>query len=141
MTVELHCVLEHRKVRVRIAAYIDPDGKRFENVYNDAWNCRFPKDIREDGRRFHVPDENVKLQCTKTGTRFYSVSAKNIVVLPHVAYEQIYEASVECAICMGEPSTVIFGPCGHLCCCATCGERLSVCCICRGAIRDKIPMA
>ncbi len=52
--------------------------------------------------------------------------------------ETIYE-SRECVICLGNPSEIVFSPCGHLCACKACGDRLENCCICRVAIHAKIP--
>ena len=79
MVVELHCIEEGRKIRVRIAAYIDETGKRYPDVYYNDWNCRFPRDLRGAGKKFQVPDDNVKVLSTKNNVFFYSVSAKDIV--------------------------------------------------------------
>jgi hypothetical protein len=52
--------------------------------------------------------------------------------------ETIYE-SRECVICLGNPSEVVFSPCGHLCACKACGDRLEKCCICRVDIQAIVP--
>ncbi|CAK9083470.1 unnamed protein product [Durusdinium trenchii] len=43
----------------------------------------------------------------------------------------------ECAICMEEPATTVFVPCGHMAACRTCGERFSKkpCPVCRKKIK------
>jgi hypothetical protein len=140
MVVELHCVTEDRKVRVKIAAYINSEGKRYENVYDNTFNCRFPRNLRIDGRKFHVPDENVKLNCTPGKSAFYIVSAKNIITLPDTVIEHVWETSTECVICLSADSEIIFTPCGHKCSCLSCGKKLKQCCICRAPIKSMITM-
>ncbi len=143
MVVELHCVTDRNKVRVRIAAYIDDEGKRYPDVYNNAWNCRFSRELRSLGKKFLVPDSNVKLQITKNGVRFYSVGTAGITTLESspsdVTIERIYEVSPECVVCMENSSDLIFAPCGHFCTCNACGNKLQRCCICRVAISAMIP--
>lgn len=143
MVAELHIVPEGDKARVRIAACIDSDGKRYENVFNNSWNCRFPRNLREVGKIYRVPDDNVKVQKSKNGVFFYSVSTKGLVTLQSQITKDtlsaIYETSPECVICMSADSDIIFVPCGHLCSCKTCGDRLDKCCICRVPINQQIP--
>ncbi|XP_076444649.1 baculoviral IAP repeat-containing protein 7-like [Babylonia areolata] len=43
-----------------------------------------------------------------------------------------------CKICMDEEVCVVFVPCGHLVCCATCAPPLSKCPICRSTIRGTV---
>ena len=149
MVVELHCVTENRKVRVKIAAYINNEGKRYSNVYDNTFNCRFPRNLRIDGRKFHVPDNNVKLNCTPGKAGYYIVSAHNIVILPdnfqsdstnNLLIEHVWETSVECVICLCTESKIIFTPCGHKCSCIDCGKKLKDCCICRAHINSMITM-
>ncbi len=145
MSVELHCVQDRNKVRVRIASYIDQDGKRYNDVYNNDWNCRFSRSLRMVGKRFLVPASNVKLLALGE-TYFYSVSDKNIITLQNnqkteaeiLAETVVYETSADCVVCMDQKSEIIFSPCGHLCSCASCGKQLSKCCICRTEIKHQI---
>ncbi len=142
MVVELHCVTEDRKIRVKIAAYINSEGKRYVNVYDNTFNCRFPRNLRIDGRKFHVPDENVKLNHTPGKAAYYIVSAKNIITLPDNLsnIEHVWETSTECVICLSAESEMIFTPCGHRCSCRDCGTKLKDCCICRASIKSMITM-
>lgn len=39
-----------------------------------------------------------------------------------------------CAVCLDEPLSVMFQPCGHCACCVTCASALDKCPICRGPI-------
>ncbi|XP_063987269.1 E3 ubiquitin-protein ligase LRSAM1-like isoform X2 [Diachasmimorpha longicaudata] len=49
--------------------------------------------------------------------------------------------TTECVICMDSQCEVIFLPCGHLCCCATCSSLVTTeCPMCRGSIQRKIPV-
>ncbi|KAL8599079.1 hypothetical protein ACOMHN_006888 [Nucella lapillus] len=43
-----------------------------------------------------------------------------------------------CKVCMDEEVCVVFVPCGHLVCCATCAPPLSKCPICRSTIRGTV---
>ncbi|XP_011313916.1 E3 ubiquitin-protein ligase LRSAM1 isoform X1 [Fopius arisanus] len=49
--------------------------------------------------------------------------------------------TTECVVCMDSQCEVIFLPCGHLCCCATCSNMVTTeCPMCRGSIQRKIPV-
>jgi len=39
-----------------------------------------------------------------------------------------------CAVCMEKPATIAMVPCGHLCCCADCSQRLETCPVCRAPV-------
>jgi len=43
-----------------------------------------------------------------------------------------------CVICLDSSCHVIFLPCGHLCCCAGCGNTVDQCPLCRAAIAQKL---
>lgn len=43
-----------------------------------------------------------------------------------------------CKICLDEDAGVLFEPCGHICCCASCGVPLQQCPICRTSITNII---
>ncbi|XP_078406532.1 E3 ubiquitin-protein ligase LRSAM1 isoform X3 [Cetorhinus maximus] len=49
-------------------------------------------------------------------------------------------AQSECVVCMERESQMIFIPCGHVCCCQTCGAELHACPLCRKDIEQKIRM-
>ena len=46
----LECITEKNKLRIRFNSFIDEEGKVFTNVYNNLYNCQFPKNIRENGK-------------------------------------------------------------------------------------------
>ncbi|CAI9580680.1 unnamed protein product [Staurois parvus] len=52
-------------------------------------------------------------------------------LLPDVA-----NSNSECVVCMEQES--IFIPCGHVCCCTSCGDALHVCPLCRRDIAQRI---
>lgn len=44
---------------------------------------------------------------------------------------------IECVVCLEKESQAVFLPCGHVCCCWSCGESLSTCPMCRAEISNK----
>uniref|UniRef100_A0A8C5X725 Leucine rich repeat and sterile alpha motif containing 1 n=1 Tax=Malurus cyaneus samueli TaxID=2593467 RepID=A0A8C5X725_9PASS len=44
----------------------------------------------------------------------------------------------ECVVCMEQETQMIFLPCGHVCCCQRCCERLHSCPLCRQDIAQRI---
>lgn len=43
-----------------------------------------------------------------------------------------------CKICLDEDVGVLFEPCGHICCCASCAVSLQQCPICRQPISKSV---
>lgn len=43
-----------------------------------------------------------------------------------------------CKICLDDDAGVLFEPCGHICCCSSCGVPLQQCPICRTSITNII---
>ncbi|KAM5146828.1 E3 ubiquitin-protein ligase LRSAM1 isoform 2-T3 [Mantella aurantiaca] len=54
-------------------------------------------------------------------------------LLPDVA-----SSNAECVVCMEQEAQSIFIPCGHVCCCTSCGDALRACPLCRGDITQRI---
>lgn len=136
--VELKCIKERSKLRVRI---ITPG-------YLGYANCQFPRDIREEGARYKVRPESIKL-ITARGRWFYSIKRqdvleiiKNDVIAQHheIHNIQIYEDQDEtdCAICMSSPKDTVFYPCGHYHTCATCANMVHNCPMCMKKIEMRI---
>ncbi|NXW83230.1 LRSM1 ligase, partial [Alopecoenas beccarii] len=48
------------------------------------------------------------------------------------------EKKSECVVCMEQETQMIFLPCGHVCCCQTCCERLHTCPLCRQDVTQRI---
>ncbi|XP_075026609.1 E3 ubiquitin-protein ligase LRSAM1 isoform X2 [Calonectris borealis] len=59
-------------------------------------------------------------------------------VVPMAPPLQWNEKSSECVVCMEQETQMIFLPCGHVCCCQTCCERLHTCPLCRKDITQCI---
>ncbi|XP_048469780.1 E3 ubiquitin-protein ligase LRSAM1 isoform X2 [Rhincodon typus] len=58
---------------------------------------------------------------------------------PSAVSEEVLAQS-ECVVCLERESQMIFLPCGHVCCCQTCGASLYTCPLCRKDIEQKIRM-
>ncbi|NXJ88433.1 LRSM1 ligase, partial [Corythaixoides concolor] len=59
-------------------------------------------------------------------------------VVPTAPLLQWDEKKSECVVCMERETRMIFLPCGHVCCCQTCCERLHACPLCRQDIAQRI---
>ncbi|KAF1541879.1 E3 ubiquitin-protein ligase LRSAM1, partial [Eudyptes schlegeli] len=59
-------------------------------------------------------------------------------VIPTAPLLQWDEKKSECVVCMEQETQMIFLPCGHVCCCQTCCERLHTCPLCRKDITQRI---
>jgi len=152
----LFCIKEGGKLRIKFHSFINQDNQRFTNVYNNNYNCMFPKDIREVGKFYKVPDADIRLANRQNGKPFYSIKRSNIVVMTEDEKKtylntptptlftqplKIYDAG-DCVICLSIASTIVFIPCGHRCVCATCNVTLKQngykCPVCREKITQDI---
>ncbi|XP_009888626.1 PREDICTED: E3 ubiquitin-protein ligase LRSAM1 [Charadrius vociferus] len=59
-------------------------------------------------------------------------------VVPMAPPLQWDEKKSECVVCMEQETQMVFLPCGHVCCCQTCCERLHTCPLCRNDITQRI---
>lgn len=151
MSVYLRCVKEGSKLRIRVESYQDDNGIVRVGVYNNNYNCQFPRNIRQEGRFYKIPKENIKLCASGHNKPFYRVGKAQIQILDSGSVQgrytendqitidniQIYgEDLEECVVCMDTKPNVVIVPCGHLCCCENCSLQLDPrkCPICRGEI-------
>ena len=137
--ITLRCVKDGGKLRIRFHSFTNDEGKVFGNVYNNSYNCRFPKNIREEGLFYEIPDSGISLV---KGNRapFYSIKKDKIKIIRD---ESIFErlkvyAVEECVICLDAKPNTIFFPCGHLCCCNECYGHIKngPCPLCRRNIEQ-----
>lgn len=145
----LQCILDKKKLRIRFHSYInDEDQKIFTNVYDNSYNCQFPKDIREEGRFYEIKDRDMCLIDDGMKTPFYKVKKQNIRILSEEESEQykeketviditslkIYDA-IDCVVCLSVESNVVFIPCAHRCVCKECYSGIkttkNICPLCR----------
>lgn len=128
-------------------------------VYNNDYNCQFPRAIRQEGRFFEVGSDDLMLVAAGGKTPFYRIKTTNIRILaggPNTGAvggdneadaaverpDQIFEVN-ECVICMGGAPEEIFIPCAHLCVCSDCyadikGSKAALCPLCRRNITTAI---
>jgi len=149
----LYCIKENSKLRIKFHSFINAQNQIFKNVYNNKYNCMFPKDIRTEGTYYKVNDADIRLSV-KAGTPYYSIKRKNIIVMTEQEKQQllnpptvdlstiqIFDAG-DCVICLSSASSVVFIPCGHRCLCAICNgtlKRGKYCCpVCRETISQDI---
>lgn len=149
----LHCIKEGSKLRIKFHSFINQANERFINVYNNRYNCMFPKDIRVVGRFYKVPDADIRLASKAGSSHYYSIKRTNILVMTEEEVRQlltpqtvvqpikVFDAG-ECVICLSVATSITFIPCGHRCVCATCNGMLkqsgNKCPVCREKITQDI---
>ena len=135
--VELYCVKEGSKYRVRISS---PGFIR-------TANCKCPRDIRGEGKRFTVPRSEIKL-IKRTQKYFYSITKgiKEIVNTEgseHKDYKNMKMFQDEdeplCSICMDKEKDIVFDPCLHFYTCSICAAKMKECPMCKTGITARVP--
>ena len=152
----LHCVKENSRLRIKFHSYITAENQIYKNVYNNNYNCKFPKDIRREGQFYKINDGDITISSLKS-VPFYSIKRSNIVAITDeeknaifnpptldITKIKIFDAG-ECVICLSSASTIVFMPCAHRCVCVDCNTQLSKmknCCpVCREPIQQTIVSA
>lgn len=150
----LQCVKESSKLRVKFYCFINSDNNIFTNVYNNNYNCMFPKEIRSLGTFYKVNDGDIKLANRPTGKHYYSIKRQHITVMTEQEKQQllnpptvdisnirIFDAG-DCVICLSVASSIVFLPCAHRCLCSDCNSVLKRskynCPVCRVKIESDI---
>jgi hypothetical protein len=56
-----------------------------------------------------------------------------------VGHEEIARALIEavCLVCTKAPKTMKLQPCGHVCVCASCGDAITTCPLCKAFVTGK----
>ena len=80
-TIRLMCIRRGGKLRIRFHSYTDHDGKTWTGVYNNTYNCKFPRNIREEGRFYEIRREDLSLSGGGNMTPFYTVKPTSIRIL------------------------------------------------------------
>jgi hypothetical protein len=125
------------------------DGKRLRvrivsSGYTAHANCRFPRDIRVEGKEWEVPASAVKLQGK--GKFYYTVSTKELrEVHPTLDHRDLKVYDVmengECVICsdvIKSTDFIVLAPCGHQCGCLGCLQKVDKCPMCRTTISHRV---
>jgi hypothetical protein len=146
----LQCVKEGSRLRVKMIS---------SHPFIKGINCQFPRDIRENGKYYVVQSDGVRLKG-----KFYSVMKRDSIVCQTFEMEDVKkyinnlgntdnkikpkvifgdDDSKECIICMTDPKTSVFSPCGHFITCGTCSTLFPKCAMCSAKIvcilrRDEI---
>jgi hypothetical protein len=140
MSVKLICIREYSgKLRIRFHSYIDEDKKEYFNVYNNNLNCRFPREIREEGKMYIIPEENVKMSENNGKAPYYIVNTKNMEIIDFTENITKY-IETECVICIEQKDLMLYIPCGHVGVCGDCDKYLKQrqCPICRSIITKTL---
>lgn len=78
----LQCVQQGSKLRIRFYSYTNAAGKNFTNVYNNSYNCQFPRAIRAAGCYYEIGSQDLQLVAGGGKTPFYRVATNAIRVMP-----------------------------------------------------------
>ena len=143
--ITLQCIKVKSKLRIRFFSFKNEEGKVFTNIYNNNYNCKFPKNIREEGLFYEIPDTDISLSNKSGRKPFYTIKKNNIKIIRNQTTEEllskikIYNVE-ECVICLDKKPSKVFLPCGHLCTCDTCFTKLKdkKCPLCRRVINQVI---
>jgi hypothetical protein len=135
--IRFQCVKEGSRLRVRI---LSPG-------YNHEANCQFPRAIRAAGQEYTAPRAAVTFAEGPNHRFFYRVRASSVALAPALppAELRVYtDESIDCSVCMEEPKSVVFAPCGHYYCCLGCATQIHHgaapnCPICRAPIGQVVP--
>ena len=154
----LYCIKESSKLRIKFHSFINQENERFTNVYNNNYNCMFPRDIREEGKFYKVPDQDIRLANRVNGKPFYTIKRSNISIMTEQEKQALLNPTVnadaalgtpirifdagDCVVCLSVISSIAFIPCGHRCVCAACNIQLKQsnyrCPVCREKITNFI---
>ena len=87
----------------------------------------------EDGGKNVVIDSDLKEKITIISLKANEYEQKLVELQNDIQEKKC------CKICMEEDISIVFLPCGHLCCCSNCANHPSVkkCPTCRGEIKNK----
>ena len=146
----LQCVKEHNKLRIKFHSYVNEDGESYNNVYNQNYNCRFPRNIRKEHYFYEIPDKDINLILHSNQTApFYNIGIQNIKIIePSDKFKlqntKIFEVN-ECVICLDNNTNIVYLPCGHKCNCIECysnlkDQNINKCPLCRRTIIDSITL-
>lgn len=154
--ITLQCVREKGKLRIRFHSYTNTAGKTYTNVYNNDYNCQFPKDIRVEGRFFEIGKDDIVLVAGNGKQPFYRVKKNNIRIVQTgpqggelhtnpallkgkkdqitptlnrqavVVRPEIIYEVTECVICLENIPDQIFIPCAHMCTCSGCYAQMKI---------------
>jgi len=149
----LKCVKEGSRLRVKMMS---------SAPFMKGKNCQFPRNIRQDGMYYVVRSDGVSLK-----NNFYSAMGKDVVVCRTFSLDEVKryigelgekdkkirpkaifgdDDEPECVVCMTDPKTMVFAPCGHFLTCQSCigeGSGFTKCILCCAPItcilrRDEI---
>ncbi len=138
--IHLVCVKEKNKLRIKFHKFIDDDNKEYFNLYDNTYNCQFPKNIRVEGYFYEVDENSVSLIQRGNNKPFYDITSDNIKILNTPPEPIKIYLIPECCVCLSEESSITFFPCGHKCICSICNNSLTkrICPICRRNINSII---
>mmetsp|Transcript_16400 Transcript_16400/g.19665 ORF Transcript_16400/g.19665 Transcript_16400/m.19665 type:complete len:349 (+) Transcript_16400:314-1360(+) len=147
------CVKDGKKPypRVRVVGFFNSRGVLRVGAYDSSLNVQFPRAIRQEGKLLIAPQDCLKLGGGANAP-FYVVQAHSVqeyfenpfgssaADIAQLEATTVFEMS-ECVICLGERPSVMILPCGHLCMCQGCNNRLKTsndkrCPLCRQNIQN-----
>lgn len=97
----LQCIAKGGKLRIRFHSYVDEEGKIFTNVYDNSYNCQFPRAIRQEGRFFEIPDHDMCLHDSSATSPFYRVKKNSIRILSEEESEKFKAVKNEVSAAVG----------------------------------------
>ena len=73
--ITLQCVKDRGKLRIRFFSFTNEEGTVFTNVYNNAYNCKFPRKMRKEGLFYEIGADDIKLVSSNNRAPFYPLES------------------------------------------------------------------
>lgn len=136
----LICTEDDSKLKIKFHQYIDNEGKICEGVYNNTFNCRFPKNILVKGQLCEIPADDITLSNANVKP-IYTIKGNRVKVVDNT-YDSNKNNTVapvtNCYLCTTAKANLAFAPCGHLCTCTNCFgfDKIKKCPLCKSDIKN-----
>ena len=79
-----------------------------------------------------------RLAAERERRRAARVERRQAAAASDSATDSTQQSLSPCSVCLHEPRSVAFVPCGHVSCCGACAPRLKQCPLCREKIKDQL---
>ncbi|XP_067868850.1 LOW QUALITY PROTEIN: E3 ubiquitin-protein ligase LRSAM1 [Heterodontus francisci] len=137
----------HHRVTLKMLRYMTAEdlqqiGVKESRLQRAILRCVHERLPEQDQRLEPVPTKEAAADLgeTQPSAPMEEDAGPSSLGVPNAPVSEEVLVQSECVVCMERESQMIFLPCGHVCCCQTCGTELHACPLCRKDIEQKIRM-